>query len=565
MMSAEKNYDANEASVSLWLQRLADPSKLPALNAIYGFDQERLSARVALLYKTLEAFLNRYGDLPVRIYRAPGRVNLRGMHVDTHGGYLNLMTHHREVILLAAKSDTAVTTLSNTNAAFHEMQWSFEEETLPVAPKPSWFDFISQPDVREEVDERRKKAGRGWTNYGIGAALRVAYKDDNAPPPALKIMVAGDLPEGAALSSSAALSITALLAYADFSNRSFTTEQLVCMEQDVEWYAGARVGMSDQTAILMGRPAHMLHTALYPQDFSLDQVRYLPFPEDLSLLVVNSHTSRNLSGAQRAQYAINRFAYSMALTVLREELLRAGMDAATVETLDRLSRITPEAMGGSSAIYRLLRNVPEWINLHALRERYALPQLDSVYHQYFGTLPPEERPQNIPLRGPLLFGITESARARQFPLLLERGDYEEAGQLMTVGHDADRLIRPDGSPYSINLDNTALERMAAAALPITHCPGWYGAGNPALDRLVDTACELGALGASLTGAGMAGAVVVLCRARAHEGIANGLRQYLQTPHYTRLAKRHTDLSAQEAAAAVVVNAAIGGAGKLCIP
>lgn len=551
-------------SVSTWLTALSCSDGLSVLRSTYGGDTELLEQRAALARRVLKAFQNRFGDLTVRVFRAPGRINLRGMHVDTHGGYLNLMTHQREVMLIAAPAEDKVNVLANVGSVFKETEFLAEEERGEGKGRERWFDFISHASLRERVNRRRSSAGHGWANYCIGAALRVGFAFPEHPIPALKMMVDSDLPSGAALSSSASLSIASLLAYAGYADASPSLEHLVGAEQDVEWYAGARVGLSDQAAILMGRPGQMLHLALFADDFTLDGARYLPFPDDLSLLVINSHTSRNLSGAQRAQYSLNRFAYSMALTVLRAELLRAGWEAGEVARFDRLSRLTPEVLGGSSSVYRLLMGVPETIGLDDLRRRYAPPNLDEAYARYFDGLPSEEQPTEIPLRGPLLFGIAESERARCFPELLERGEYEKAGALMNAGHDGDRVVGRDGRAYGMEISDPALDALARAHLPITLCPGRYGASSPAMDALADAACAAGALGASLTGAGIAGAVLALCRAEDMERISRKILDCLKSGAYARLAGWRVPPSTAALEASVVANHAVAGAGELVL-
>ncbi len=64
-----------------------------------------------------------------------------------------------------------------------------------------------------------------------------------------------------------------------------------------------------------------------------------------------------------------------------------------------------------------------------LKALYNLPSLEESFEQYFGSLAPDERPTDVRLRGPLLFGIAESERARLFMDVLESGDYNEAGQV----------------------------------------------------------------------------------------------------------------------------------------
>ena len=90
------------ATVTQWLRFWEHPEQHASLCAVYSADAALLQERAALARQTLQTFAERFGDCPVRLFRAPGRINLRGMHVDTHGGYLNLMTHQREVLLAAA-------------------------------------------------------------------------------------------------------------------------------------------------------------------------------------------------------------------------------------------------------------------------------------------------------------------------------------------------------------------------------------------------------------------------------------------------------------------------------
>ncbi len=566
MTNTENMHRENNAvPVSDWLARLDYPEHLDSFHAAYGTKIGLIQERAALVRRTLTAFHQRFGDLPVRIFRAPGRINLRGMHVDTHGGYLNLMTHQREIILVAAKSPNGPSILTNAHPAHADTEFVLDAENGNAATGHPWFEFISHSDIRNRVGARRASLTQTWANYCIGAALRTQHAFPDCSMPALKVMVDGDLPGGAALSSSAALSIASLLAWVGYAGRQWNPEQLIQAEQDVEWYAGARVGLSDQAAIIMGRSGCLLHITLFGDDFTLDNARYYSFPDDLALLVVNSYTSRNLSGAQRVQYSLNRFAYSMALNVLRTELLRAGWDADLVCSLDRLSRLTAETLGGPARVYELLMGMPETIDLDTLRKRYAPPNLDETYARYFDGLPPEEQPRRIPLRGPLLFGIAESERACRFPDLLERGDYVEAGTLMSIGHDGDRVRSRDGGPFRAAVDDAALAALARKGVSLSLCPGNYGAGSAALDMLVDAALDGGALGASLTGAGIAGAVLALCHIDDAGKVSDAVRRCLRSPSYAWAANRTTSLSETKVMKAITVNHAVAGAGELILP
>lgn len=548
------------ASAGAWLQALEGTEGIcwNTLRGVYGPSQEVLRERAHLLRSVLRASQQRFGDLPVRVFRSPGRINLRGMHVDTHGGYLNLMTHQREVVLAVTSSEDDVCTFVNTDPAFDEVSFRLQEMAARPAFRLPWQDFIMAPEVQAEV--ARKKGS--WGNYLKGAALRAQYAFPDSPLRGVCGVVGSDLPRGAALSSSHALCIVTLSALLARNGTTLKTDTLILAVRDAEWYTGARSGTSDQSAEILGERNTLVNVALLAEDFDSSGARRLAFPDELSVLVINSHTQRSLSGADLAAYTRNRFAYSMAMEILRQELRAAGRDDAFVSRMDRLSRMTPGVLGGNRPVYALLERIPEELPLAEMRQRYNLPGFDTAYEQYFGGVPEAERPDRIGLRGPLFFGLAESERARLFLPALERSDYETAGRLMNIGHDGDRRVDANGKSFAIDLSDKALQRLAEAETPIAFCPGAYGASSPVLDALVDAALSGGALGASLTGAGIAGTVLALCRREDDESIADAVRRCMATPTYAALAGREGPLSDAELDGAIVVNHAPAGAGEL---
>ncbi|HUW61286.1 MAG TPA: hypothetical protein VMZ06_09790 [Candidatus Bathyarchaeia archaeon] len=195
-----------------------------------------------------------------------------------------------------------------------------------------------------------------------------------------------------------------------------------------------------------------------------------------------------------------------------------------------------------------------------LRARYDLPGLDALYDRYFASAPAEMRPKSVALRGPLLFGIAESERARVFVDALEAGDYARAGRLMTAGHDGDRRVWRDRRPPDVS--DAALEQLSAQATLLETMPGAYGASSPVLDALVDAALDAGALGASLTGAGMAGTVLALCRSEDAGRIAEAVRAFMTEDAYIELARRNAPLTPEQLDYAVVQNHATAAACEL---
>lgn len=520
---------------------------------IHGGDDALLESRRRLARAVLRAFLARFGDRPVVAVRCPGRVNLRGMHVDTHGGYLNLLTHHREMIVAASANADGRCAVANIEPRFHEAAFDLSQ-TPGNGGAADWSAWMAQAAAR---------GARGqWSGYVEGAVRRARCAFPDGAFAGIDAMVGGDLPRGAALSSSHALATATLCAALAANNRALPPMDLLLAVRDTEWFTGARTGTSDQGAMILGRPGRLLHVALFPEDLADAAPRHVRFPDDLAVLVVNSGTRRNLSGADRARYTRNRVAYTLALTVLREAMREAGLPPALVEGTDRLARVTPERLGGVEALYNLIAKIPEHCPLDALLACHALPAETAARVEALAGEAGLGAVEPLPLRGPLLFGIAESERARGFAAALERGDYDTLGRWMRLGHDGDRVAAPDGAPYAAPCGDRALRAWAAARRPVTECPGAYGASSPALDALVDAAHAAGALGACLTGAGIAGSIVALCRAAEADAVAEALRARLAAPDFAAVAGLPGPPSSREIAGAVVRNHAPAAVGPL---
>jgi galactokinase len=547
----------NPRRPSAWLDALAasDAPVRLGLDVLYG-DRDLVEERRQRIGAAIAHYQKYFGDEPIRLFRAPGRINLRGMHVDTHGGWLNLMAHQREVLIVAGPSHDGHSHVCNTNSTFAPLV--IPCDALPLFAGRDWPDFIATPEIQARV----ALAPGHWRNYIEGAWLRARHAFPAHHLGGLQLVVDSNLPQGAALSSSAALCVALLHAWLGWHDLELDNDALILAAQDAEWYTGSRCGTCDQAAIVLARPNAIIHTALDPKAFTTANARALSLPEALRVLVINSFTARSISGAEKITYTTNRFAYSMAMEIFQQALSEAGYPQTTVARCGRLANITPEALGGNAALYNVLKQVPEHLDLNELRRRYVLPDLDREYARYFGDLAAEQQPTAIGLRGPLLFGIAESERARHFALAIETGDFARAGQLMTIGHDGDRRVDRHGNPIHQRADRAWLDECAARDFPIENCPGVYGASSPALDYLVDAALSGGALGASLTGAGIAGTVLALCRTEDAAPVASHVRSVMAGETYQQRARLHRPLDADRLDEAVVENRACFGAGEI---
>jgi len=153
-------------------------------------------------------------------------------------------------------------------------------------------------------------------------------------------------------------------------------------------------------------------------------------------------------------------------------------------------------------------------------------------------------PESVEVRGAALWGIAESERSRVFARLIKQDKIEEAGELMYIGHDGDRLFDfIDGKPVEFtenkvtddyldalmaDLKSGEPDRIKRAQL--ARQPGDYDASSLELDTIVEIARRTpGVVGASLTGAGFGGNVLVL--GKKSEDTLKALRDALFTGYY----------------------------------
>jgi galactokinase len=522
-----------------------------ALRQVYpnaALAAERRGAVIAVL----QAFIGRFGDLPVALFRAPGRINLRGMHVDSHGGFLNLATHQRETLVVAALQDGGRVQAVNTGPDFHEVN-------LPLhysdASRP-WEDAVAHGNAQRS---------HGWGDYLAGCAARLTWESGTRPR-GFVMAVDGSVPTGAALSSSSSLCCAVYGAMALLCEQNIDPAPWIRAVRGAEWYAGARIGTSDQGAIILGRANHLTFAALPPESLDAVVPRFVPFPKHLAVLVVNTYTNRSLSGEHLLAYTQNRFAYAMALDILRSEMHQSGFAESFTADTTTFADLTPErfeSYGGELALFELIKRIPEQVSIAELCSRYQVKNVEAIYETYFGNVAEDEKPKTVALRGPLLFGISESLRAAEFAQAISVGDGERAGDQMNIGHNGDRVVDVHGNRRHHDVSDTAIDAAIANGISLRSLSGAYGASSTVLDSVVDAALVNGAFGASLTGAGIAGCVLVLCTESDVPDLTAALENHLRSGDFAR--RRGAALTEAQCQSAVVRNIITEGAGPLPAP
>jgi galactokinase len=199
------------------------------------------------------------------IFTAPGRVNLIGEHTDYNDGFvlpcaIGLYTY----IAVSPRADRKLVLRSTQ---FDE-KFEFELERLPPRRLSSWCDYI----------------------VGVAAILEGSgFKCRGA-----NLLVRGEVPIGAGLSSSASVEIATALALLSVSADSPPIAELprLCQRAENE-FVGARVGIMDQFVSCFGRKDHALLLDCRSLDFDL-----VPIPQHVKLVVCNTMVKHEISGGE---------------------------------------------------------------------------------------------------------------------------------------------------------------------------------------------------------------------------------------------------------------------------
>lgn len=217
------------------------------------------------LHRARELFVRCFGREPQAAASAPGRVNLIGDHVDYCGG---------SVLPMAIDQRTAVCVGRGVAGR------------VRVVSSRSPDDIAVTPAATNRLDGSAR-----WASYVAGAArvLEDQLGFDAA--------VAGDVPVGSGLSSSAALEVASLLAVEQLSGRPLAPLERALMAQRIEHEcAGVPCGIMDQYAAVFARVRRAMII-----DCRGPRHRELALPDVADVIIVDSGIRHELADAAYAR------------------------------------------------------------------------------------------------------------------------------------------------------------------------------------------------------------------------------------------------------------------------
>lgn len=485
-----------------WLHAFSDvSSRARLIEHTYGFHGADADARLRLYRRVLEAYLGRYGDGLVLIARSPGRLNVMGRHIDHQGGVCNLIAIDRDILLVVGERADRHVRLHNADPAqFPDREFSLDELVEPIGGM-AWADFVETEAARRVAAEW----SGDWSLYVRAALARLQARYPDRRLKGMDIAAAGDIPVAAGLSSSSALVLATAEAAVALNGLEPSPAELVELCGEGEWYVGTRGGAADHAAMRFARAGRVVQIGFLPFRV-LDTA---PFPPGHQMLVCNSgQKARKTLGARDV------FNQRVACYHIGREMLARAFPLHA-ERCGPLRDWNAENLGlGVGDVLRMLTRLPVSMCRDQVIE--AIPE--DVAERVLSTHSADTGP--YPVRGVVLFGLSECARGEACAEPLHRGDAGAFGRLMCASHDGDRVVRwASGGVaelFAADCSDEALGRLAERSAEDGSClsrlSGGYGCSTARIDRMVDTLLATpGVAGAQLAGAGLGGCMMALVR------------------------------------------------------
>jgi galactokinase len=253
------------------------------------------------------SFAERFNREPAVLVRSPGRVNLIGEHTDYNQGYVLPAAIDRYTKLAAAsRPDNKLVVHSETVG-----------ESIEI-----------------DLDEHLGLLGEAshWTNYVRGAVWWL--REHDYAPLGADILIWGDLPVGAGLSSSASVLMGLVAAISSLAGWNIPVGEMARAAQKIENdFIGVPVGIMDQMAIGLSEPRSALLIdcrSLVTQNVPLNLTAH-----GLTMLVVNSGMSRDLSDTAYARRRKECEAAVGALKVITYNLELQSLRDVSIDMLHR--------------------------------------------------------------------------------------------------------------------------------------------------------------------------------------------------------------------------------------
>jgi len=220
--------------------------------------------------KMIQIFQSTFGsEENIRLFFAPGRVNLIGEHTDYNGGH---------VLPCSLTIGTYAAVKRRTDRKIRFFSENFPELGVTEVT-------LDQMEFDEEHD---------WVNYPKGI-ISVFSEEGKSVDTGFDIVYYGNIPNGAGLSSSASIELVTCVVLNSLFDFAVTMEEMVRISQKTEnQYIGVKCGVMDQFAIGMGKRDHAILLNTSTMVYKYAELKL----EDCVLIISNTNKRRGLADSK---------------------------------------------------------------------------------------------------------------------------------------------------------------------------------------------------------------------------------------------------------------------------
>ncbi len=213
--------------------------------------------------KVSASFETMFGAKPQFLVQAPGRVNLIGEHTDYNDGFvLPCAINYQTVVAASRREDSLVRVVSA--------------------------DYQNQLDEFDLTQPIEFQADKMWANYIRGVVKCLLERDLTLG--GLDLAVSGNVPQGAGLSSSAALEVVIGQTFKELYQLNLSQAEIALNGQKAEnEFVGCNCGIMDQLISAEGVENHALLI-----DCRTLATKPVSMPKELVVVIINSNKQRGL-------------------------------------------------------------------------------------------------------------------------------------------------------------------------------------------------------------------------------------------------------------------------------
>jgi galactokinase/CTP:molybdopterin cytidylyltransferase MocA len=378
------------------------------------------------------SFQELYGDRPVRILRAPARINILGEHVD-YVSYLSTFSlpfgsREHDMLMLYGPSEMGRVRGASMHVDYAPFVFSLEDGPTARGEEyyeADWLSYVFGGDT----------PAPHWGNYVKGSAFFGRMKFGRRVARGFDFVVDSTIPPMGGASSSSALTVLAGAAIREVNGVAFEPGELALDSSKAEWFVGTRGGSMDHLTICLARRAHAVRISYGEQ-----RTRVLPLPPGrLRWVTFFSHPAdkgREIMLEYNERAAVSR--------LLIPAIIEGWARTAPERHADWGHAVTALRSGADDAadeVESLLHGLPETVTLEEVERDYGKAYAECV--KAFPALVEGRRGSPLRVRAYALHHLGEirrvSAAERLLAPLATQGDAEvvsHLGRLLDESHES---------------------------------------------------------------------------------------------------------------------------------